>query len=196
MLQVLDAGGRQVFTRPIARARVLSEPVAFQMVSLLREAIDRGTGAPARSFGAAGPLGGKTGTTDGFADAWFVGFSSSTVVGVWVGFDRPAAIGRDAYGARVALPIWADFMKRIGKSRPPREFTVPTGLHREELCRTSRLKPLNDCPIYTEYLKEGDDLPSKLCPMHSGTLKQVATRAVHDMVRAMGKKIADVLRGN
>ena len=81
---------------------------------MLRDVIERGTGAPVRALGVRGPVGGKTGTTDDYHDAWFVGFSSSVVVGVWVGFDQPAPIGREAYGARVALPIWADFMKRTG----------------------------------------------------------------------------------
>ena len=68
------------------------------MVSMLGDVVDRGTGASARRLGVRFPVGGKTGTTDDFKDAWFVGFSSSLVVGVWVGFDQPATIGRDAYG--------------------------------------------------------------------------------------------------
>ena len=99
--------------------------VAFQMVSMLRDVIDRGTGSPARALGVRGAVGGKTGTTDDYHDAWFVGFSSSVVAGVWVGFDQPAPIGRDAYGARVALPIWADFMKRVASRLPPSDFVVP-----------------------------------------------------------------------
>ena len=87
-----------------------------------------GTGAPARALGVLGPVGGKTGTTDDYHDAWFVGFSSSVVAGVWVGFDQPAPIGRDAYGARVALPIWADFMKRAVRRLPARDFPIPPGL--------------------------------------------------------------------
>ena len=82
------------------------------MTSMLREVVESGTAASARSLGVAGAVGGKTGTTDDYRDAWFVGFSSSVVVGVWVGRDQPTSIGRDAYAARVALPIWADFMKR------------------------------------------------------------------------------------
>ena len=86
-----------------------------------------------------GPVGGKTGTTDDYRDAWFVGFSSSVVAGVWVGFDQPAPIGRDAYAARIALPIWADFMKRqcAGACRP-RSSPCPAGDRRRvELCSVS-----------------------------------------------------------
>ena len=96
----------------------------------------RSIGAPGRRSARSalrGPVGGKTGTTDEYRDAWFVGFSSSVVVGVWVGFDQPAPIGREAYGARVALPIWADFMKRVARARPAGEFAVPDGLEAVEL---------------------------------------------------------------
>ncbi len=65
------------------------------------------------------PAGGKTGTTNEFKDAWFVGFSSSVVAGVWVGFDQPQTIGAEAYGSRYALPIWADFMQRAARVRAP-----------------------------------------------------------------------------
>ena len=79
--------------------------MAFQTLSMLRDVIDRGTGVGARAAGVVGPVGGKTGTTDEYHDAWFVGFSSSVVAGVWVGLDQPRPIGADAYAARVALPI-------------------------------------------------------------------------------------------
>ena len=112
--RVRDADGSVAFLQAVHAERVLSPEVAFQMVSMLGDVIDRGTGSAARRLGLRGPAGGKTGTTDDFKDAWFVGFSSTLVVGVWVGFDQPETIGREAYGARYALPIWADFMKRAG----------------------------------------------------------------------------------
>ena len=91
-----------------------------------------------------------------------------------MGFDQPAPIGRDAYGARVALPIWADFMKRTARQLPAREFEVPADLRGEELCSVSYLQPVEGCPTYIEYFKEGDSVPSALCPIHRGTLKQRA----------------------
>ena len=69
----------------IEREQVLSQQVAFQMVTMLEDVVDRGTGAAARRLGVRGAVGGKTGTTNDYHDAWFVGFNSSVVVGVWVG---------------------------------------------------------------------------------------------------------------
>jgi membrane peptidoglycan carboxypeptidase len=194
MLSVFDSGGRQVYDRPVDREAIISPAVAFQMTSMLRDVIERGTGAPARALGVRGPVAGKTGTTDDYRDAWFVGYSSSVVVGVWVGFDQPAPIGRDAYGARVALPIWADFMKRTTHELPPSEFAVPPGVHSEELCSVSYLAPVDGCPIYTEFFKEGDTVPTALCPVHRGTLKQRASRAIEGFFRGLGGKISGLFR--
>ncbi|HYM22602.1 MAG TPA: penicillin-binding transpeptidase domain-containing protein, partial [Vicinamibacterales bacterium] len=161
--------------------------VAFQMTSMLRDVVERGTGAQARTLGVRGPVGGKTGTTDQYHDAWFVGFSSSAVVGVWVGFDQPAPIGPDAYGARVALPIWADFMKRTARALPPKDFPVPDGMRQEELCSVSYLRPVEGCPTYLEYFKPGDAIPSARCPIHEGTLKERANRAIEGFFRSLGR---------
>jgi 1A family penicillin-binding protein len=194
IVDVYDANAEQVFERPVERRRVVGPDVAFQMVSMLRDVIDRGTGASARALGVRGPVGGKTGTTDDYHDAWFVGFSSSVVAGVWVGFDQPTPIGRDAYGARVALPIWADFMKRIAGRLPPSEFPVPDGLHSEDLCSVSYLRPVDGCPVYREYFKSGDAVPSQSCPVHRGTLKQRTVRAVEGLFRSLGDKIVGIFK--
>ena len=194
IVAVFNGDGAELLNRPIERRRVVSEAVAFQMVTMLRDVVDRGTASAARSLGVVGPIGGKTGTTDGYQDAWFVGFSTSVVTGVWVGFDQPATIGPDAYAARVALPIWADFMKRTSAMLPAREFGIPDDVQGVELCSVSHLKPLNECPVYTEYFKDGDGVPSELCPVHRGSLKQVAARAVQGVLRELGRSIAGIFR--
>ena len=194
IISVFNAAGNQVLDRPPQRERVISETVAFQMITMLRDVIDRGTGAPARALGVHGPVGGKTGTTDDYLDAWFVGFSTSVVAGVWVGVDQPAPIGREAYGARVALPIWADFMKRTAHLLSASAFKVPLGVRAEPLCSISYLRPVDACPVYTEYFKEGDSVPSALCPVHRGTFKQRTARAVESFFRTLGSKIVGIFR--
>ena len=194
IVRVIDADGGSAFENPSRSERVLSPPTAFQMVSMLEDVIERGTGASARGWGIRFPAGGKTGTTDDFKDAWFVGFSSSVVVGVWVGFDQPKTIGRQAYGSRYALPIWSDFMRRAARTRPPEAFSVPAGLAEEPLCRVSYLRPVEGCPVYTEYLKPGDDVPSRLCPVHKGTVKQRVKRALEGLLSGVGKKLRGIFR--
>lgn len=192
--RVRDADGGTALELRVETDRVIAPEVAFQMVSMLTDAIERGTAAPATRLGVRFPAGGKTGTTNDFKDAWFVGFSSSLVVGVWVGFDQPRRIGAEAYGARYALPIWADFMQRAARTRRPGAFERPAGLHDEHLCAITYLKPVDGCPLYTEYFKEGDDVPGRLCTLHPGSIRQRVTRTVQGWVSEMGRRARGIFR--
>ena len=192
--RVRDAGGSTAFEQRVDTDRVIEPEVAFQMVSMLRDAVDRGTGSPARQLGIRFPIGGKTGTTNEFKDAWFVGFSSAMVVGVWVGFDDPKPIGADAYGGRYALPIWADFMQRAARHRPPAEFERPAGLEEEALCAMSYRKPVDGCPVYTELFKEGDDIPDRLCTIHRGSIRQRLTRTMQGWMAEAGRRVRGIFR--
>ena len=195
LTRVIDADGGVAFDNPARTDRVISAQVAYQMVSMLTDVVDRGTATAARStFGIRFPIGGKTGTTNDFNDAWFVGFSSSVVAGVWVGFDQPSTIGRDAYGSKFALPIWSEFMRAAARRRPAEAFEVPDGLQEVPLCKVSYLRPVESCPVYTEYFKEGDAIPTKLCPIHQGTIKQQLSRAVQSFFSALGKKLKGIFR--
>ena len=194
IVRVLDADGGSALDNLPRTDRVISPETAYQMVSMLQDAIDRGTGAAARSYGVQFPAGGKTGTTNDFKDAWFVGFSSSIVVGVWVGFDQPRTIGREAYGSRYALPIWSDFMRRASRRRAPAAFEAPPGLTEEPLCRISYLRPVEGCPLYTEYFKDSDEIPGRLCTVHKGTVKQRVKRAIEGFFSGLGKKLKNVLK--
>ena len=188
LLRVVDRDGEVVLNEPVSRERVLSPEVAFQMVSLMRDVVSRGTGSAVQQWAVRAPLAGKTGTTNEFKDAWFVGFSPRLVVGVWVGFDQPATIRRDGYGGRIALPIWAGFMRRAVRVVGGGDFEVPATLEPEELCRVSYRQPVNGCPLYTEYFKASDPKPRQHCQVHQGSLRQRARRAVE-------KAVVGLLRG-
>jgi len=194
IVQVVDADGGVAFDQPVRSDRVVSEHTAYQMVAMLADVLDRGTGAAARRAGVSFPAGAKTGTTNDFKDAWFVGFSSSLAVGVWVGFDQPKTMGRNAYGSRYALPIWSDFMRRASTIRRPAAFEMPEGLRDEPLCSVSYLRPVEGCPEYTEYFKPGDQVPGRLCPIHKGSIKQRVRRAVEGLFSTLGRRVWDWIR--
>ncbi|MBM3821130.1 MAG: PBP1A family penicillin-binding protein [Acidimicrobiia bacterium] len=185
IVSVFDGEGDVVHQVHTEREQILSEQVAFQMVTMLQDVVDRGTGAGARRAGVRGHVAGKTGSTNDYRDAWFVGFSSKLVVGVWVGFDQPERIMAAGSGAHVALPIWSDFMRRVARRFPPEPFEAPAGLQTEELCRVSYHRPLDGCPTYIEHFKDGDEIPSRLCTIHSGSLKQRAQRAIQGFFGAL-----------
>jgi membrane carboxypeptidase/penicillin-binding protein len=105
-----------------------------------------------------------------------------------------ATIAREGYGARYALPIWADFIKAAARKRGARAFEEPVGLREEQLCKVSYLKPVEGCPVYTEYFKDGDQIPSRLCPIHKGSVKQQIKRAVQGFFGAFGRKLKGIFK--
>jgi 1A family penicillin-binding protein len=195
LVSVADASNQIVHQVHIQRDEVLPGPVAFQMLTMLEDVVNRGTGAAARTrFGVSGSIGGKTGSTNDYRDAWFIGFSSSVVAGVWVGFDQPQKIREGGSGARIALPIWSDFMRRTARRLPATAFTPPSGLDDEELCLVSYQRPVEGCPTYIEYFKSGDDKPGLLCPLHEGTLKQRTRRVIEGVFGAIGRGIRGIFQ--
>jgi len=120
---VADAQGQVLEFHESTNHDVLSKPVAYLMSNLLQDVIQHGTGQRAKVLGR--PLAGKTGTTNDFADAWFVGFAPNLAVGVWVGFDDRRSLGDREAGARVALPVWVDFMHSALALLPPAAFDIP-----------------------------------------------------------------------
>jgi penicillin-binding protein 1A len=100
--------------------RVLDSEIASKMLGLLQNVVQNGTATAAKSLGR--PLGGKTGTTNDFTDAWFVGFTPSITAAVWVGFDAKKSLGDKESGAVAALPVWIHFMEQVLKDKPVEEF--------------------------------------------------------------------------
>ena len=123
--RIVDRAGDVLETgRPIPQD-ALRPDTAYIMVSLMRGVIQRGTGVRASRLG--WPLGGKTGTMDDYTDAWFVGFGPDITVGVWVGYDEKKTLGDGEEGARVALPIWIDFVRAHIDGREAPEGFLPPG---------------------------------------------------------------------
>jgi penicillin-binding protein 1A len=120
--RVTNYDGRLIDDFPPEVADVIPASTARIMVSMLREVFNTGTAELGRGFAAQYPVAGKTGTTNNFTDAWFLGFSPSLTCGVYVGFDDHRTLGDKEEGSRVALPIWLDFMGDVLKDRPVEGF--------------------------------------------------------------------------
>ena len=112
--------------KPRRREVLPAAPVAV-LVNMMQSVMDHGTGAPARTMGFTLPAAGKTGTTDDYTDAWFVGFTPHVVCGVWVGYDKRKPIGRGMTGSEAALPIWAPIMIAATQGSAPDGFSAPRG---------------------------------------------------------------------
>jgi penicillin-binding protein 1A len=109
--------------QPKKRPQAIPRDVAYVMVDLMKGVINKGTGRKALELGR--PAGGKTGTSTGFRDAWFVAYTADLVAGVWVGRDSFKPIGYDTTGGSTALPIWLEYMRAAHPATPPREFPPP-----------------------------------------------------------------------
>ena len=165
--QVRDAQGRELYRRTPEDVEVMDPRVAFMVTELLQDVMLRGTGAGARyTYKFEEPAAGKTGTDD---DGWFAGFTNNLLCVVWVGFDDNTDIAIE--GARSALPIWAEFMKRAHAVRPyrnPPPFEAPEGVVRVELDPDTLELATGGCPNpQTEYFIAGSQ-PTRFCGLHSG----------------------------
>ncbi|HEX2932727.1 MAG TPA: PBP1A family penicillin-binding protein [Candidatus Binatia bacterium] len=121
--QVVDQSMQLLEKRDVRPEKVINAQLAYMMNDLLKGVLDRGTGAGARRMGFTRPAAGKTGTTNDYKDAWFVGYTPDLLAVVWVGYDGPAKIGLS--GAEAALPIWTDFMKNATANMPVTDFVAP-----------------------------------------------------------------------
>ena len=113
---------------PAVLAPTLKPEVAYVMVSLMRSVVDEGTAHGAVAGKMRRPAAGKTGTSNGQRDAWFVGFTPDLLAAVWVGFDDMKKLGRGEAGGKTAAPIWADFMAKAMAGRPTKDFAQPPGI--------------------------------------------------------------------
>lgn len=149
------------------RHRAVSPQAAYLVTSLLKGVVDRGTGAKARSFGVQGPVAGKTGTTDGYRDAWFVGYTPDLVIGVWVGFDDEQPI--KLTGSQAALPIWSELARQLVSQDTP-DFEMPSGMVQREIDPRTGQLATSQCPErVTEVFIEGTQ-PTVYCEVHGGGL--------------------------
>jgi penicillin-binding protein 1A len=111
--RIIDRYGNILEENKPQKVRAMSEWTAIRMNQMLQDVIGQGTGKSAQGLNVA--AGGKTGTTDSYMDAWFIGYTKDLVAGVWVGHDKKISLGKGASGGRVAAPIWVDFMKQVGQ---------------------------------------------------------------------------------
>jgi penicillin-binding protein 1A len=194
ILRVEDREGQTLYAAEPSTTQAVSETTAYLMATMLADVINAGTGAGARGLGFTLPAGGKTGTTNEYHDAWFVGFTPSIVTGVWVGFDQPQTILPRGFAADVAVPIWARFMKNATSGDKPAWLSPPSGaLTTASVCRLSGLLATDGCGdvdvvngdgsvqrqsmIYTEWFPRGA-APTASCDLHKrhgviGTLASV-----------------------
>jgi penicillin-binding protein 1B len=165
--QVIDPHGRVLEKRDVRVEKVLSPQTAFLMNHMLKGVLDRGTADIARRWGFTRPAAGKTGTTNDYKDAWFVGYTPDLLAVVWVGFDNQTKLGLS--GAQAALPIWTEFMKQATAGTPITDFVPPPGIKIVEIDPLSGQLATPNCSyVVREAFIEGEE-PTSTCPLHPGS---------------------------
>jgi penicillin-binding protein 1A len=180
--RVEDRDGTVLFAADEAGSRAITDVTAYLMANMMADVINAGTAARARALGFTLPAAGKTGTTNDYNDAWFVGFTPSLVAGVWVGFDQPHTILPGGFAAEVAVPLWASFMKAATKDAKPEWLQMPEGIVTANVCRMSGKLATEGCEhadvidekghltqrsmVYTEYFAKGTQ-PTTTCDIHA-----------------------------
>jgi len=179
--RVEDRDGHVLFEDHDSSSQAISDTTAFLMSTMLADVINAGTGSRARQMGFTLPAAGKTGTTNDFNDAWFVGYTPNLAAGVWVGFDQPHTILPNGFAADLAVPMWTRFMKAATRGDKPEWLSPPSGVTTASVCRLSgKLATIgcqdaeviadNDRPdkrpmVYTEYFARGT-APTEYCDLH------------------------------
>jgi 1A family penicillin-binding protein len=143
--RVEDADGRTLLFNGERHTRAISEDTAYMMSSMLSDVVTGGTATGARAAGFKLPSAGKTGTSDDYEDAWFVGYTPHLVTGVWFGLDRPAPIMSRGFAGTVAVPAWARFMRDATAGAKPDWYSMPAGLEKVAICPLSGARATEAC---------------------------------------------------
>jgi membrane peptidoglycan carboxypeptidase len=162
---VEDSGGTTIYTAAERHTQAISPTTAYLMSSMLSDVISGGTGSAARAAGFKLPAAGKTGTTDNYADAWFVGYTPHLVAGIWFGLDRPTPIMRGGFAGVVAVPAWGRFMRAATAHDKPDWCAMPADVEKVAICRLSGARATDAC----RHQADATPLPATVRPqLHRG----------------------------
>lgn len=163
---VKDSLGNVLEQHRLKLYSVISPQVAYLMLSMLQDTVNVGTGRIVRRQGFTRPAGGKTGSTNDFTDAWFVGFTPSLACGVWIGYDDRRTMGKNLTGGLIAAPIWAAFMAEALEDASQEDFERPPGLVTVRIDATSGLLATNKCKRVVKELFLKGETPTRKCDRH------------------------------
>jgi penicillin-binding protein 1A len=167
IVRVEDSEGSVLEENASFKQEGLDETTAYVLTDVMENVINAGTGYAIRQLGFRYPAAGKTGTTNDYTDAWFIGFTTEYVAGVWLGLDSHRSLGRGTTGGMVAAPIWARLMKKIYATRAPAAFEKPNTVTNVWFCRTTGLLGNPECGKFaaTGAFAVGT-APTKHCDLH------------------------------
>ncbi|MDD2853459.1 MAG: PBP1A family penicillin-binding protein [Desulfuromonadaceae bacterium] len=163
-----------------AATPVFSPATAFITTGMLKDVMTYGTAKGLKKFSQAHPSAGKTGTTDDYRDAWFIGYTHQIVTGVWVGHDKPKPGGKGFTGGAIAAPIWERFMRAAVLARPAADFPQPDSVLSVTIDPVTGYLATPDCPEKRDEFYAVGTEPQEYCPLHGGAVRNPEPVAVPD----------------
>jgi 1A family penicillin-binding protein len=166
IIRIYDRNRRTWTENPPVVTPALSPAAAFVTTSMLQDVMIYGTAKSLKKFNSNRPSAGKTGTTDDYRDAWFVGYTPQLITGIWVGYDRPRPGGKGFTGGAVAAPVWEKFMRQALAGKPVADFTKPDTVVSAAIDPTTGYLATSDCPESVDEFYIAGTEPVEYCPEH------------------------------
>lgn len=168
ILRIYETYRKTWFENTTSSSQALSPATAFITTSMLKDVLTSGTARGLKKFSQKYPAAGKTGTTNDYHDAWFIGYTPHLVAGVWVGHDQPRPGGKSFTGGAVAAPLWERFMRHALAGKPADDFTRPDTVVSVSIDPGNALLATPGCPVKREEFFASGTEPDDYCPKHGG----------------------------
>ncbi len=182
IVRIFDRRNNSVTETPPSLTPVIAPATAFVATRMLQDVMIYGTAKGLKKFSQERPSAGKTGTTDDYRDAWFIGYTPQVVTGVWVGYDKPRPGGKGFTGGAIAAPIWERFMRPALATRPVVDFPQPDTVVSLIIDPATGYPANADCPQKREELFIAGTMPTTSCPSHGGAPLQPLPLPLPDFV--------------
>jgi membrane carboxypeptidase/penicillin-binding protein len=168
IIRIFDKNHNTWIENPPAVNPVLSPATAFITTQMLKDVLIYGTAKSIHTFSQERPAAGKTGTTDDYRDAWFIGYTPQVIAGVWVGYDKPRPVGKGFTGGAICAPIWARFMRSVMADKPVKDFPQPDTVVSALIDPETGYLATPGCPKKQEEYYQAGTQPTEYCPKHGG----------------------------
>lgn len=173
IIRIYDNKHRAWIENPPIFTPVIAPATSFVATQMMKDVMTYGTAKSLYKFSQEHPSAGKTGTTDDYRDAWFVGYTPQIITGVWVGFDKPMPGGKGFTGGAVAAPIWERFMRKAMSAKPVVDFVKPDTVVEVSIDPTTGYLATGDCPEKRDEFYITGSEPSEYCPKHGGHVQPI-----------------------
>ena len=189
IVRIEDYSGNIIKENITQKKKVFKEETCYVLINMMEGVIERGTGWNAKI---GRPAAGKTGTTNDFVDAWFIGFTPDLVTAVYIGNDDRKPLGNKMTGGVVAAPIWAKFMKNALENNEKKDFLQPDKITKISVCKESGLLPTDSCPeVLTVTFIKGSE-PISYCTVHQKYFEIPKTEEYPEIKKPYYKEIEEI----